>query len=243
MNNIGNCVLCRRMFGFRVSERLRGKAEGQAFEEDGNSILPVSIGVGLLLTGGQISGFSNPEIQKLIKDASGINIKEFLGSRVCPLCFPSSDEQDDITVSKMYVADDEDEDYEEERDRPVQVLRVTTHNGVSSLVVNNLKDMKEKSGIEDNFDSWYLRHLGVYFWYDGFAQQKKLPLNAFCSVLAGSGVRGNVMVIGDITKHLERTSDWQDLPEGWLQPQLARVIEIVNSDQQIVQLLSDALEG
>jgi hypothetical protein len=235
------------MFGFRVTEKLQGRAEGQAFEESGNSILPVSLGTGLLLIGGQISGFFNPEIQNLITDSSGPNIKEFFGSRVCPLCFPSSEEEESATSEKDDDDDDDDEnDYaydpdEQEQDRPVRVLRVTPDNGVSSLIVNNLKDMKEKSGIDSDFDSWYLRDLGVYFWYDGYAQQKKLPLNAFCSVLAGSGVRGNVMIIGDITKSLRRTSDWQDLPEGWLQPPLARVIEIVNSDQQIISMLMKAL--
>jgi hypothetical protein len=83
--------------------------------------------------------------------------------------------------------------------------------------------------------------LGAYFWYDGYAQQKKLPLNVFCSVLAGSAVRGNVMIIGDLTKSLKRSRDWQDLPEGWLQPSLARVIEIVNSDKQIISMLMKAL--
>jgi hypothetical protein len=235
------------MFGFRVSENLHGRAEGQAFEEADNSILPVSLSTGLLLIGGQISGFSNPEIHNLILDSSGPNIKEFFGSRVCPLCFPSSEEEESI-VSKIEEEEEEEEEEEDsdsdehEQGRPVQVLRVTPNHGVSSLIVNNLKDMKEKSGIDSDFDSWYLSDLGVYFWYDGYAQQKKLPLNAFCSVLAGTGVRGNVMIIGDITKSLRRTSDWQDLPEGWLQPQLSRVIEIVNSDHHVLQLLSKALE-
>ena len=232
------------MFGFRVTEKLQGKAEGHAFEEAGNSILPVSLGTGLLLIGGQISGFFNPEIQDLITDNSGPNINEFFGSRVCPLCFPSSEEEESVT-SEM---DDDDDEYdyaydpdEEVQDRPIRVLRVTPANGVSPLIVNNLKEMKEKSEIGEDFDSWYLRDLGVYFWYDGYAQQKKLPLNAFCSVLAGSAVRGNVMIIGDITKSLRRTSDWQDLPGGWLQPPLARVIEIVNSDKQINSMLMKAL--
>ena len=247
MNNIGNCVLCSRMFGFRVAEGLQGSTEGQAFEEDGNSVLPVSLGTGLLLIGGQISGFSNPEILELITMSSGLSIKEFFGSRVCPLCFPSSEEE--AAISDM---DDDEDDYEDEddyaydpdeevQDRPVRVLRVTPANGVSPLIVNNLDDMKEKSEIGEDFDSWYLRDLGAYFWYDGYAQQKKLPLNVFCSVLAGSAVRGNVMIIGDLTKSHKRSRDWQDLPEGWLQPSLARVIEIVNSDKQIISMLMKAL--
>lgn len=175
MNNIGNCVLCSRMFGFRVAERLQGKAEGQPFEEDGNLVLQVSLCTGLLLIGGQISGFSNPEILELISDSSGLSIKEFLSSRVCPLCFPSSEEDSTISNTDDVDYEDEDDDYnpdEELKDRPVRVLRVTPSAGVSALIINNLNDMKEKSEIREDFDSWYLRDLGAYFWYDGYAQKK-----------------------------------------------------------------------
>ena len=243
MNNIGTCVLCSKMFGFRVVENLQGEAEGLVYEENGATVLPVSLGSGLLLIGGQISGFSNPEVQQLIKQGCGININEFFGSRVCPICFPSSEDCDIDNSFDTDEDEDEDEYSYDEAQKPVQVLKVTADKGVSSFIIEGLDDMKEKSGIDEHFDSSYLRELGVYFWYDGVSHQKNLPLNVFCSVLAGSIVRGNVMIIGDINKNLRRTSYWHDLPQGWLDPRLAQVIEIINADQQIINMLTEALNN
>lgn len=243
MNNIGNCVLCSKTFGFRVVENLQGEAEGLPYEDNDGTVIPVSLGSGLLLIGGQISGFSNPEVQKLIKLGCGDNIKEFFGSQLCPTCFPSSDEC--ATDNSFDTDEDEDEEeysYDEDQ-RPVQVLKVTVTEGVSSFIIEGLNDMKQKSGIDEHFDSWYLRELGVYFWYEDYSQQKNLPLNVFCSVLAGSIVRGNVMIIGDINKNLQRTSYWHDLPGGWLDPLLARVIEIVNTDKEIITMVTQAIDN
>jgi len=239
MHNVRKCLGCNRLVGFQVSPYLKGPSEGRTMAEDGNVIIPVSLGSGLLLIGGQITGFTNPEIQKIISDNCGLNIKELFGSGFCPVCFPSpenDDSQDEDEASDE--SDDEDwYDEDDEDEKPVKVLRVPSSGSVQSLVVRGLMDMKKRSEINGDFDSWYLRDLGVYFWYDAHAAQKDLPINAFCSVLAGSCVQGTMMVIGDLKKDLTRSNDWRDLPEGWLSPQLAQVISIVNSDQRVLALL------
>jgi hypothetical protein len=246
MNNIGNCVGCGRLFGFRISELLQGRSEGSPYEDGDNVVLPVSLGAGLLLIGGQLFGFSNPEVQELISEGSGPNITEFFGSRFCPMCFPSSD---DVHDDEDDWGEDEDEDEywdgdeDEDDDKPVKVLRVTAQGLVDTLVVRGLSDMKQQSEIDDDFDSSYVRDLGVYYWYDAYASNKKLPMNAFCSVLAGSCVRGTVVIIGDIKKDLTRSRDWEDLPNGWLDHRLARVINLVNTDERIHEILTNALQG
>lgn len=242
MNNIGNCVGCGRLFGFRVSGDLRGQSEGTPYEESGNVILPVSLGTGLLLIGGQLFGFANQEVHELINEGSGLNIREFFGSRFCPLCFPSSDDIDDEDHNEDGW-DADVEDWDEDEDKPVKVLRVTAHGSVDTLIVSGLDDMKLQSEIGEDFDSWYLHDLGVYYWYDAYAIQKELPINAFCSVLAGSCVRGTIMIIGDLKKDLTRSSEWQDLPDGWLDHRLARVISLANTDQRIHELLAKAFQG
>jgi hypothetical protein len=242
MHNIGNCIGCNRLFGFRVSEHLQGTSEGRPYEESGNVVLPVSLGSGLLLIGGQLFGFANPEVQELIDEGSGLNIREFFGSRLCPACFPSSDDSDDEEEDEDDWDEDDEDYWDEDDDKPVKVLRVTAQGSVDTLVVRGLKDMKAQSGINDDFDSWYLRDLGVYYWYDRHASEKDLPMNAYCSVLAGSLVQGTMMIIGDIKKDLTRSNDWEDLPNGWLDHRLARMISLVNSDSRIHQLLMEAIK-
>ena len=244
MQNIRHCLRCSRLFGFRVTPYLNGSSEGQAFEEGDNVVLPVSLGTSLILIGGQLTGFANPEIQELITASCGLNIKEFFQSGLCPLCFPSPDDEDED-----WDDDEDDDDWDDDDDwvddgeenvKPVTVLQVPANGPVRSLVVRGLTDMKKQSGITGDFDSWYLRDLGVYYWYDRDAVEKDLPFNAYCSVLSGSYVQGTVMIIGDLKKDLSRSSDWQNLPEGWLNPRLAEVISLVNSDQRVAALLKQA---
>jgi len=243
MQNIGNCVLCGRMFGVRPHERLQGGAELSAFEEQGNVVLPVSLRVALLVIGGQLSGFSDPTVRSLIVDGSGLNVREFFGSRVCPLCFPSDDAADDDVDTDEdedeYEGDDSDYDPEAVDDRPVNVLKITADGSVRELTVCGLNDMKIQTGLVKDNDNCYLKDLGVYFWFDANAQREKLKLNVFCSILYGSPVRGDVVIIGDITKNLFRSSEWQDLPRDWFDLRLAEVISIANTDQEVLSNISE----
>ncbi len=234
MPNIGNCLLCDRMFGVRPHERLQGWSELAAYEDEGNVVLPVSLRVALLIIGGQLFGFSHPQVQRMIIEGSGLNVKEFFGSRVCPMCFPSSD--DDFEDEKV---DNFDEDFEGDSDKPVKVLKISADGSVSPLTVCGLADMKKQSEMVADSDSYYFKDLGVYFWCDGYAQQKNLKLNVYCSVLANSPVRGDVVVIGDITKNLQRSRDWDDLPEDWFDHRLLEVISLANMEDQVLQMLSN----
>lgn len=245
MQNIGNCVLCDRLLGVRPHVRLRGSVEGQVFVEGSNVVLPVSLVVSLLVVGGQLTGFANGEVQSLIHSASGPNVREFLNSLVCPLCFPSGDPEDKDEKNE-YVdgddGDDEEEEFDGDSDKPVRVLKIEATGTVTDLTVCGLSDMKEQTEMTHDSDQSYIKDLGLYFWYDGYAQQKNLDVNVFCSVLAGTAVRGDVVLIGDIKKSFTRSTDWEDLPADWFDHRLAEVIKIVNTDQNILKELKELFE-
>jgi hypothetical protein len=233
------------MFGVQPHERLQGWSEHAAYEDKGNVVLPVSLRVALLIIGGQLFGFSHPQAQRMIIEGSGLNVKEFFASRVCPLCFPFPDPEEG-TESSVDTDDEEDEeendfdeDFEDDSDKPVKVLKISADGSVTPLTVCGLADMKEQSEMVADSDSYYLRDLGVYFWYDGYAQQKNLKLNVYCSVLSGSPVRGDVVVIGDITKSLQRSRDWEDLPEDWFDHRLLEVISLANMEDQVLELVTE----
>jgi hypothetical protein len=196
----------------------------------------------LLVIGGQLSGFSDPTVRSLIVDGSGLNVREFFGSRVCPLCFPSDDAADDD------VDTDEDEDeYEDDdsgydpdavNDRPTNILKISADGSVRELTVCGLDDMKSQTGLVRENDNCYLRDLGVFFWFDANVQRERLKLNVFCSILYGSPVRGDVVIIGDITRNLVRSRDWENLPKDWFDLRLAEVISIANTDQEVLSNIS-----
>jgi hypothetical protein len=230
------------MFGVQPHEHLQGWSELPAYENKGNVVQPVSLRVALLIIGGQLFGFTHPQAQRMIIEGSGVNVKEFFGSRICPLCFPFPDSEADQESS----ADTEDEndsdlddDFEDDSDKPVKVLKISADGSIIPLIVCGLADMKEQSEMAADSDNWYLRDLGVYFWYDGYAQQKNLKLNVYCSVLAGSPVRGDVVVIGDITKNLQRSRDWEDLPDDWFDHRLLEVISLANMEDQVLEMITE----
>jgi len=245
MQNIGNCLLCGRIFGVRPHERLQGWSELAAYEDEGNVVLPVSLRVSLLIIGGQLFGFSHPQAQRMIIEGSGLNVKEFFISRVCPICFPSPEEDFDREKDEDFDNENDedfDDDFEGGSDKSVKVLKISADGSVSPLTVCGLADMKKQSEMVADSDCSYLGDLGVYFWYDGYAQQKNLKLNVYCSVLANSPVRGDVVVIGDITKNLQRSRDWEDLPEDWFDHRLLKVISLANMEDQVLELVTNLFE-
>jgi hypothetical protein len=83
-----------------------------------------------------------------------------------------------------------------------------------------------------------VRELGVYFWYGRNDKRKNLKFKAYCSILAGFPIHGDVVVIGDITKNMRRSTNWEDLPEDWFDQRVLKVISIVNIDEQVVELVT-----
>lgn len=252
MQILGKCVLCRRDVGvipdisLRLSKEVRRKAS-----EDSIAVW-VSLRVCLLVIGGQITRFKNSEVLDLIKKSCGSNVREFLGSRICPDCFPA-DQQDDEDVSDEDSTDEneesvDDEDYlEYDEDgepiqQPVRALLVRADGSSSAVTVKDSDDLTEHLGLQDgDVDHSYLRELGVFVYFDGWAAQRLSPLNSYLAILGGGPVRGDVIIVSDIDQNETRSPVWQDLPDDWLDSRLSRVIEIVNTDpnvrKEIVEIL------
>jgi hypothetical protein len=127
---------------------------------------------------------------------------------------------------------------EEESDGSVKVLKISANGPVTPHSIYEFDDVNGRSKLIAGSDNYYLRELGVYFWYDGYAQQKNLRLNIYCSVLAGFPVHGEVLVIGDITKGMRRSPNFQDLLEDWFDQRVLEVISIVNMDEQVLELVT-----
>jgi len=256
MQVIGSCVLCGRDFGVVAEIELDGFDEGRPRISNDNVALPVPLGVTLLVVGGQMTGFRKPEVVELIKGGVGRNVREFLGSRICPACWP--DDPDEFANPS---STDADGDYEEESDdgidehseqdynddddpiqRPVRALRVEVEGQTSLVEVANFDDIARELHIKaSDVDYSYLGQLGVYIYFDGLSVQKQLPLNSYLAVLGGGPVRGDVIVVTDISRDNHRTTDWHDLRSDWVDHRLFGVISIVNSDTSIRRRISQLL--
>ena len=225
------------MFGVQPHERLRGWSELAAYENHGEIVLPVSLRVALLIIGGQLFGFQNPEVQHHIVSGSGLNVREFFISEFCPLCFstitPEGEDAIDVDVDQNL-----NDDLEDESDRSVKVLKISTSGPVIPLTVYRDPEMELDTQIPAINQNHYVRDLGVYFWYGRNDKRKNLKFNAYCSILAGFPIHGDVVVIGDITKNMRRYTNWEDLPEDWFDQRLLKVISIVNMDGQVVELVT-----
>jgi len=256
MQGIGSCVLCGRNFGVVAEIELDGFDEGRPRISNDQVALPVSLGVTLLVIGGQMTGFREPEVVELIKSGVGRNVREFLMSRTCPACWP--DDPDEFADPS---STDTDSDYDEESDdgidedseheydadgdpiqRPVRALRVEAEGHTSLVEVANFDDIARELHMKaSDVDYSYLGQLGVYIYFDGLSAQKQLPLNSYLAVLGGGPVRGDVVVVTDISRDNRRTPDWHDLRSDWVDHRLFGVIAIVNSDTSIRRRVSQLL--
>jgi hypothetical protein len=256
MQLLGKCVLCRRDFGVVPNNSLRLSKEVRRKASEDSVSMWVSLRVCLLVIGGQITRFKNSEVLDLIKKSCGSSVREFLGSRICPDCFPA-DQQDDEDVSdedEEYDEDSTDEDEESDDDfleydedgepiqQPVRALQVKADGSSSAVTVKDFDDLTEHLGLQDgDVDHSYLRELGVFIYFDGWAAQRLSPLNSYLAVLGGGPVRGDVIIVSDIDQNETRSPVWQDLPEDWLDGRLSRVIEIVNTDPHVRKDIAEIL--
>lgn len=247
MQLLGKCVLCRRDFGVvpNISLRLSKEVRWKASED--SVALWVSLRVCLLVIGGQVTRFKNPEVLDLIKKSCGSNVREFLGSRICPDCFPA-DQQDDEDVSDEDEESVDDEDFleDDEDGEPIQqsvrALLIRADGSSSAITVKDFDDLTEHLGLQDgDVDHSYLRELGVFIYFDGWATQKLSPLNSYLAILGGGPVRGDVIIVSDIDRNETRSPMWQDLPEDWLDSRLSRVIQIVNTDPHVRNDIAEIL--
>jgi len=263
MQLIGSCVLCSRSFGLTAEIKLDGFDEGRPRVSDDEVTLPVALGVVLLVIGGQLTRFRKPEVIELIKSGSGPNVREFLMSRTCPACWPS--DPDEIDDSSSYEddeseyenddecedgademsEDDSDDEYDDDGEpiqRPVRALKVEANGQATVVKVKDFGDIARELQLErTDMDNSYLAQLGVYIYFDGYSAQKKLPLNSYLAVLGGGPVRGDVVVVTDISRQNLRTPLWQDLRNDWVDERLFEVIAIVNTDRSIRKKVADLL--
>jgi hypothetical protein len=254
MQLIGPCRLCDRNFGVVAEIELDGFDEGRPRIGIDHVALPVSLGVTLLVIGGQMTGFRDREVVELVKSGAGRNVREFLMSRTCPACWP--DDPDDFPNPSSTDADSDceeesddrdDEDSEQEYDddgdpiqRPVRAIKVEATGQVTVVQVADFKDLARELRIQGGeVDYSYLGQLGVYIYFDGNSSQKQLPLNSYLAVFGGGPVRGDVIVVTDISSDNRRTSHWHDLRNDWIDHRLFEVIAIVNSDNSIRNLVSE----
>jgi hypothetical protein len=248
--------LCGRNFGVVAEIKLNGFDEGKPRVSDDEVAIPVALGVVLLVVSGQLTGFQQPEVVKLMRSGSGPNVREFLGSRTCPACWPhdpdeSSDsssvgDDDEYQEDSDEIGDDDsDQEYDDDGDpiqRPVRALKVEATGQATVVRVKDFDDIARELDFErSDVDNSYLGPLGVYIYFDGYSAQKQLPLNSYLAVLGGGPVRGDVVVVTDVSRKNVRTPLWQDLRDDWVDYRLLEAIAIVNSDESIREMISDSL--
>lgn len=239
MHILGTCAFCSRTFGVNFDLSLSGVNEGKVKYDDSSVELAVSLGVVLKVIGYQITGFRSSEVLNLVKAGSGLNVNEYLGSRICPACFPDQQSSGTIYTNIDNEPDDDeyDDDFTEYDDngepiqQPVRALKVGASGSTSVIHVDGFGALAENLSLDrENLNYTYIRELGVFVFFDDRASQRKADLNCYISVVVGGPIHGDVVVVSDFDEYNTRSSLWRDLRDDWFSSQLLKTVKIINSD-------------
>lgn len=239
MHILGTCAFCSRTFGVNFDLSLSGANEGKAKYDDSSVELAVSLGVVLRVIGYQITGFRSSEVLDLVKAGSGLNVNEYLGSRICPACFP--DQKSSGTNYTNIDNEPDDDDYEDDFteyddngepiQQPVRALKVGASGLTSVIHVDGFGTLADNLSLDrEDLDYTYIRDLGVFVYFDDQATQRNADLNCYISVIVGGPIHGDVVIVSDIDEYNSRSSLWRDLRDDWFSSQLLDTVKIINSD-------------
>jgi hypothetical protein len=237
MLKLGKCVL----FGKDLSIVFDGSVgNGMYLPGFRSSETSVSLFVSpltfLLSLGWLTRGCKEEDWQDLLRQYADENFREFVGSKVCPECFPSAD--DDDTPEKEEVdtgEDDEDDEDEYSDDDPVIGLLIRADGRCEQVSVASVEEVREILGC-DSVDYNYDREFAVWM-YRSEHQSPKSKVNVFVSSIANSFIPDDCVVLYDLDREGNRVDHWTDLGSHWFEKVLHQMIERCNNDADAVKFL------
>ena len=231
MVRLGKCVLCNKILSLVSSISV---ADGDDRPSLGFSETSVSLLVSpltfLLSLGWLTRGRKEEDWQELLKRYAGNNFREFVGSSVCPECFPSADDDDEADDDDAEVDDD---DYSD--DGPVTGLLIRADGRCEKISVASVREVCEILGC-DSADYYYDREFAVWIYRSGL-QSPKSKVNVYASSIANSFIPGDCVVLYDLDNQGNRIDTWTNMGSHWFDEVLHQMIERCNNDAKAVKFL------
>jgi len=242
---LGKCVLCGKEVSL-VADRKVGNGSDRPVVHTSRSqvSLLVSPTTFLLSLGWLTRGRKEEDWQDLLKRYTGENFREFVGSRVCPGCFPSDphDDQENIGEEKDEDEGDNDDegDYdddldEDEEQSPVLGLLIRTDGRCEKISVKSVRHVCEILGC-DSADYYYDREFAVWI-YRSDSQSSRSKVNVYASSIANSFISGDCVLLYDLDKEGSRLDHWTDMGNHWFDNLLFQMIQRCNNDADAIAFL------
>ena len=231
MLKLGKCVLCDKDFSL-VSDNAvdNGKDQPISNSSESSASLLVSPLTFLLSLGWLTRGRKDEDWQDLIKRYAGENFREFVGSKVCPACFPSADDDDDDDTGE-----DEDEDEEYLDDDPVLGLLIRADGHCEKVSVSSVQEIREILGCTSS-DYYYEREFAIWI-YLSENQSPRTKVNVYASSIANSFISGDCVLLYDLDKEGNRVDHWTNMGEHWFDDALFQMMQRCNNDTDAIKFL------
>ena len=231
MLKLGKCVLCDKDFSLVSDNAVDNGRDQPIFSSSESSVsLLVSPLTFLLSLGWLTRGRKDEDWQDLIKRYAGENFREFVGSKVCPACFPSADDDDDDDTGE-----DEDEDEEYLDDDPVLGLLIRADGHCEKVSVSSVQEIREILGCTSS-DYYYEREFAIWI-YLSENQSPRTKVNVYASSIANSFISGDCVLLYDLDKEGNRVDHWTNMGEHWFDDALFQMMQRCNNDTDAIKFL------
>ena len=230
MLELGKCVSCNKDFSL-VSDNAVADGKDQPISSSSESrvSLLVSPLTFLLSLGWLTRGRKDEDWQDLLKRYAGENFREFVGSHVCPICFPSGDDE------SMDEDEDEDEDEEYSDDDPVFGLLIRADGHCEKISVSSVQEIREILGCASS-DYYYDREFAIWI-YLSENQSPRTKVNVYASSIANSFIPGDCVLLHDLDKEGNRVNHWTNMGDHWFDDVLFQMMQRCNNDTDAIKFL------
>ena len=235
MLKLGKCVLCDKNLSIFLDNAVdNGKDQPITNSSESSASLLVSPLTFLLSLGWLTRGRKDEDWQDLLKRYAGENFREFVGSQVCPACFPSADDDEDMGEDE---GEDEDEDEDEEYldDDPVLGLLIRADGHCEKVSVSSVQEIREILGCASS-DYYYDSEFAIWI-YLGENQSPKTKVNVYATSIANSFIPGDCVLLYDLDKEGNRVDHWTNMGDHWFDDALFQMIQRCNNDTDAIKFL------
>ena len=232
MLKLGKCVLCNKELSLFSDNAVGNGKDQPVSSSSGPSVsLRVSPLTFLLSLGWLTRGRKDEDWQDLLKRYAGENFREFVGSQVCPACFPSTDDE----AVDVDVDEEEDEDEEYSDDDPVLGLLIRADGHCKKVSVSSVQEIRKILGCTSS-DYYYEREFAIWI-YLGENQSPKTKVNVYATSIANSFIPGDCVLLYDLDKEGNRVDHWTDMGDHWFDNALFQMIQRCNNDTDAIKFL------
>lgn len=233
---LGKCVLCGKEVSLVAdSEVGNGSDRPVAHPSSSQVSLLVSPTTFLLSLGWLTRGCKEEDWQDLLKRYAGGNFREFVGSRVCPECYPSDPDDDQENIHDDDDEGDDDEGDDDDELAPVLGLLIRTDGRCEKISATSVQDVCDILDC-DSADYYYDREFAIWI-YRSDSQSSRSKVNVYASSIANSFIPGDCVLLYDLDKKGSRVDHWTDMGNHWFDDLLFQMIQRCNNDADAISFL------